>query len=82
VYEYLAMGRPVVSTPMQALLLENTASAIAFAHDPTEFCSEIERCLTKAVQDDEEARRRVVAAYSWDSLFDHLDSVCSSALAN
>jgi glycosyltransferase involved in cell wall biosynthesis len=80
VYEYLAMGRPVVSTPMSALRMESVGTAIAFAEDAEAFCRQIDRCLSPSVQEDSAARRAAAAPYSWDRLFDRLDTACHQAL--
>jgi glycosyltransferase involved in cell wall biosynthesis len=80
VYEYLAMGQPVVSTPMKALQMEDVARAVAFADSANEFCDQIDRSLDDDVRKATQARRRAVAAYSWDGLFDRLDAVCAEAL--
>jgi glycosyltransferase involved in cell wall biosynthesis len=81
VYEYLAMGRPVVSAPMEALRLEDAGDAVAFAADAASFCEEIDRALQADVQAEADDRRRAVAPYTWDNLFTRLDSVCGTALA-
>lgn len=81
VYEYLAMGRPVVSTPMRALRMEQAKHVIAFADDADHFCAEIDRCLTQDVQSDVRARIKAAAPYSWDRLFERLDAACHAALA-
>jgi glycosyltransferase involved in cell wall biosynthesis len=80
VYEYLAMGRSVVSTPMKALQMEDVARAVVFANDANEFCEQISRCLDEDVQGSTQARREAVAAYSWSSLFERLDTACAEAL--
>jgi teichuronic acid biosynthesis glycosyltransferase TuaH len=76
VYEYLAMGRPVVSTPMKALQMEDVARAVVFADDANEFCEQISRCLVEDVQ----GATQALAAYSWDDLFKRLDAVCEEVL--
>ena len=81
VYEYLAMGRPVVSTPMKALQMEDAARAVAFADGASEFCKQIDRCLDEEIQGGTQARCEAVAAYSWDGLFERLDAACAEALA-
>jgi glycosyltransferase involved in cell wall biosynthesis len=80
-YEYLAAGRPVVSTPMRALRMESAGAAIAFADDAAAFCAEIDRSLSPRVQADTAARRAAAAPYSWDRLFEQLDAACGDALA-
>ena len=82
VYEYLAMGRPVVSTPMKALEMEDVARAVVFAEDANEFCKQVSRCLDEDVQGAVQARREAVASYSWDGLFERLDTACALALTS
>ncbi|HEX8066704.1 MAG TPA: glycosyltransferase [Thermoleophilaceae bacterium] len=80
VYEYLAMGRPVVSTPMEALRVEELGGEIAFADGPEAFCAEIDRALGDEVQSGADRRRAAVAQYSWDRLFERIDEACGAAL--
>ncbi len=82
VYEYLAMGRPVVSTQMKALQMEDAARAVAFADGASEFCEQITICLGTDVRNATQARREAVATYSWDRLFERLDAACAEALAS
>ena len=63
-YEYLATGKPIVSTPQPEQVLQY-ASIIHIAHTPTAF---IEACQA-ALQDDgrQQARMEAGRAASWDS---------------
>ena len=79
-YEYLAMGRPVVSTTMRALSMEEAGRVIAFAGNPADFCRQIERCLTTEIQSAVQERRAAVVNYSWDAIFARLDAACGNAL--
>lgn len=81
VYEYLAMGRPVVSTSMESLRLEEVGELVEFADDAAEFCRAIDHCLGPAARTEERARRERVAPYSWHRLFERLDALCEQALA-
>ena len=81
VYEYLAMGRPVVSTPMTALEREAAGRFVHFARDAEEFSQQIEHCLSPEVQAHARAGQNAVAPYSWDRLFERLDAVVGEALA-
>jgi glycosyltransferase involved in cell wall biosynthesis len=81
VYEYLAMGRPVVSVPMKALQMEDAARAVAFADGPREFSEQVELCLTDEVQQAAPGRIETARDYSWDRLFERLESGCDDALA-
>lgn len=78
VYEYLAMGRPVVSTPMRALQMEEIADQISFAADAAEFCARIGDALGGDDDRQRQARRAAVSRFSWDSLFQAVDSTCAS----
>jgi glycosyltransferase involved in cell wall biosynthesis len=81
VYEYLAMGRPVVSVPMKALQMEDAAREVAFADGVDEFSAAVARCLGEDVQRAAPARVETARAYSWDRLFARLESACDDALA-
>ena len=80
VYEYLAMGRPVVSVPMKALEMEDVARAILFADGPSEFSHRVQECL-EAGDHDAKRRRDLVAPHSWQRLFERLDIACAEALS-
>ena len=80
VYEYLAAGKPVVSTPMEALRREDAGRFVAFADGPAEWSDEIARCLTPEVQQRSAERREAALAYSWEKLFERLEAGCEEAL--
>lgn len=80
VYEYLAMGKPVVSTPMAGLEAEPIAEAIEFAERGPEFTRAIQRCLDADTPAERAKRRSAVAPYSWDRLFEQLDRRCVEAI--
>jgi glycosyltransferase involved in cell wall biosynthesis len=80
VYEYLAMGVPVVSAPMKSLQAEEAGQVVAFADGPAEFSSQIEHCLSDEVQAASGTRIEVAAGYSWDRLFEALSVACEHAL--
>ncbi|MEU8329203.1 glycosyltransferase [Micromonospora sp. NPDC048839] len=65
-YEYLALGKPVVATPLPALrALEGT---IALAGDPHSFAAALSDALAEAGAPEQAARRRAVAARnSWSA---------------
>jgi len=74
--EYLAAGRPVVSTPMRAA--EGFADTVSFASGPEAFAEAV-----RSVGDDsEEARRRRVErvrAYSWERRIDEMEAAIEAA---
>jgi glycosyltransferase involved in cell wall biosynthesis len=80
VYEYLAAGKPVVSTPMEALRREAAGAVVAFADGAADFCEQVGRSLTPDVQAASEARRRAALPYSWERLFKRLDEACEAEL--
>jgi glycosyltransferase involved in cell wall biosynthesis len=80
VFEYLAMGVPVVSTRMRALEAEPAAVAVSFADDAASFSERIDECLAASVQARADDRRAAVAGYSWSALFDRLDRIAAGAL--
>jgi glycosyltransferase involved in cell wall biosynthesis len=81
VYEYLALGRPVVSTPMKALQMEDVSRVIRFAEDRAEFCRQIDECLARDTEEDAKLRRAAAAPYSWDRLFETLEAAVDEAFA-
>lgn len=81
VFEYLAMGKPVVSVPMKALQMEEAAREVAFAHGPEDFSAAVARCLSDEVQRAAPGRIEAARDYSWDRLFERLESACDGALA-
>jgi glycosyltransferase involved in cell wall biosynthesis len=81
VYEYLAAGKPVVSTPMAALAREPAAELVEFADGVEEFSAAIARCLA-APGELAAARREAAAPYSWDNLFARLDEALDDALSS
>ncbi|HEY2535902.1 MAG TPA: glycosyltransferase [Solirubrobacteraceae bacterium] len=63
VYEYLAAGRPVVSTPLPAL--EGIAE-VATAPDAAGIAALLERALTQDSEERRAERSRVAASHSWE----------------
>jgi glycosyltransferase involved in cell wall biosynthesis len=80
VYEYLALGLPVVSVPMRALQMEDAGRVVAFADGAAEFSEQITKCLSEGVQAQAKARIEVAAPYSWDRLFAKVSAACEAAL--
>ena len=75
--EYLAAGRPVVSTPMRAA--EGFADVVTFASGPEAFAEAV-RCVG---DDSAEARRlRVerVRSYSWERRIDEMEAAIEAAV--
>jgi glycosyltransferase involved in cell wall biosynthesis len=75
--EYLAAGRPVVSTPMRAA--KGFADVVTFAGTPAAFAE----AVRFAADDSEEARRlRVerVRSYSWEQRIDEMEAAIEAAV--
>ena len=73
--EYLAAGRPVVSTPLPSVL--PYASVIKLASGPLEFAAAVRSALDPGEDTSEaRARRRArVAGESWDAVAAHLETL-------
>jgi glycosyltransferase involved in cell wall biosynthesis len=70
--EYLAAGRPVVSTPLPAVA--KYADVVSLAEDPSQFGDAVSRLLDPRVDTpDAQARRQQrVAGESWDRVADRI----------
>ena len=66
VYEYLAAGLPVVSTPLPAL---SDVTEVARAGDAAEMAARIEAALTRDDPDLRMERSRAAAGHSWRALW-------------
>ena len=78
--EYMATGRPIVSTPV-ADVIRNFGSVVKIGRDPKEFIS---LCRQALEQPDTEARERglqMARENSWDSIVDRLEGHVAEALA-
>jgi hypothetical protein len=64
VYQYLAAGRPVVTTPVQDLI--PVSPALQFATDPAEMAAAVGRALDARV--DREACRVLARPHDWSGL--------------
>lgn len=67
-YEYLAMGKPVVSVPMPSLGADPAAASVVYAEDQNEFVAAVRSCIDSPdayVPDAEQVRQA-----SWDGRFE------------
>jgi glycosyltransferase involved in cell wall biosynthesis len=69
VYEYLAAGLPVVSTPLPAL---SEISQIAVAGNAGEMAARIEAALSEDDSSLRMERSRAAAGHSWEARLDEL----------
>jgi glycosyltransferase involved in cell wall biosynthesis len=79
VYEYLAAGRPVVSTPLESLAQEPVARWIRFAEGAEAFSSAIRLALDENDPSMATARRQAVRSYSWDVLSTRVEEILDAA---
>jgi glycosyltransferase involved in cell wall biosynthesis len=69
VFEYLAAGRPVVSSPLLSLTAEPLEDVVHYASTGEEFVAAIERSLAEDGPAQAQMRREVAARYSWEKRF-------------
>jgi len=79
VYEYLAIGRPVVATPLEALLDDPIAEQIRFAEGPDAFVHAIREALTMETPAAQASRREAVRPFAWESLSAQVASLLDEA---
>ena len=81
-YEYLAIGRPIVSTNIPAVVTQaDLAPLVAVAHDAAEMIAEVERALSRAHDHAAAAARREFAAQqTWDVRVDQIAQLIGGAL--
>jgi glycosyltransferase involved in cell wall biosynthesis len=79
VYEYLALGRPVVATPLESLAEEEVARWIRFAETEEAFVAAIREELANDSAESRAARRRAIGPYRWDALAGRVDEILTAA---
>jgi glycosyltransferase involved in cell wall biosynthesis len=81
VYEYLALGRPVVATPLESLEGEAVAKVIRFASGPEGFVAEVRAALATDTPEAQAERRAVAGGYAWEVLSERVAGILSTAEA-
>lgn len=80
-HEYLAVGRPVVSTPV-TVVREEFAEIVTVCTTADEWCAAIEKAVAAAPDDDAVATRRAVAeANDWARRVEQMEGLLGRALA-
>jgi glycosyltransferase involved in cell wall biosynthesis len=79
VYEYLARGKPVVSTPLESLAGEPVARWIRMEEGADAFTSAVREALETDTPALEEERRRAVRPYAWESLAERVAEIVREA---
>ncbi len=78
--EYLAAGRPVVSTPIRAA--REFGDVVALAESAEDFAAAIERVAAADAPAERGRRMGRVAAYGWDARIDAMERSIGEALAD
>jgi glycosyltransferase involved in cell wall biosynthesis len=77
VYEYLAAGLPVVSTPIRSLA---DVEEISFAGNAEETAAALERLLASDSEEQRRARSRSAAGHSWQARIAEIDQALAETL--
>lgn len=76
VYEYLAAGRPVVSTPLESLEGEPIARWVRFAEGEEAFTAAVAEAMeAERRRPQAEARREAVRPYAWEALSERVAGI-------
>jgi len=78
-YEYLASGRPVVSTDIPSA--RDFAPPLRIAHDVSGFVGEIEAALVETDDAQREEFRQLAAQHTWEARVEELSAHIEAALA-
>jgi glycosyltransferase involved in cell wall biosynthesis len=79
VYEYLALGRPVVATPLESLAGQSIAEQIRFAEGPEAFVAAIRDALASDSPAAQAARREAVRPFAWEALGEQVATLVDAA---
>ncbi len=79
--EYLAAGRPVVSTAIRDVVRPYGESGLVRIADHTTFVSAIEEALAESVGSKRAEVDEFLAETSWDSTWEHMSTLIDQALA-
>jgi glycosyltransferase involved in cell wall biosynthesis len=79
-YEYLATGKPVVSSAMPEVVRHE--DVVGIGRSPEDFLAKIDAALAGDSEEKAEARRAVARANSWTERVERTASIIADALAN
>jgi len=79
-YEYLAAGKPVVSTPIPEVLVYK--DVVRIAKGPEEFIRALEKAISENSPEDVQERLRVARENSWEVRIEQMESIIEKALAS
>jgi len=76
-YEYLASGKPIISTPVQGIL--PLADYVTIAESPEEYHSSIQEILSGKEKSSPDERRRAALDHSWARRAEHIENLVQQA---
>ncbi len=79
-YEYLATGKPVVSSAMPEVVRHE--DVVGIGRSPEDFLAKMDAAITGDSEEKAEARRAVARANSWTERVERTASIIADALAN
>ncbi len=80
-YEFLAMGKPVITTDLPYLRRE--AAHITIAHSSVDFAAKLSRILAQPpTVDKQQVYRRVALAHSWEKQVDIIEQLLDQTLSH
>ncbi|MDD2573898.1 MAG: glycosyltransferase [Bacillota bacterium] len=79
-YEYLAAGKPVVSTPIPEVL--KYKDVVSIAKEPAEFISTLEKSISENNPMNVQKRLRTARENSWEIRIEQMESIIEKALAS
>ncbi len=78
-YEYLAAGKPVVSTPIPEVL--KYKNVVSIAKGSTEFVRALEKSISQNSPENVQKRLRVARENSWEVRIEQMENIIEKALA-
>ncbi|MFA9478284.1 glycosyltransferase [Phycisphaerales bacterium AB-hyl4] len=81
-FEYLAAGKPVVSTPIAALTSEPLDDVLTYADSAADFAEAIDRLLRDNTPELISRRQAIARDYSWDRRFPQLHDIARQLVAS
>ncbi len=79
-YEYMAAGKPVISTPLPEV--KKYSDAILISHDLNSFLKHIDFCLNNQINKILDKANEVVQQHTWDARVDGMSRIISNFLSN
>ena len=79
-FEYLAVGRPIISTPMPAVLPYADSELVAIATDATDWLRAMDSAISGEPTDVSRRRKQVAAGNDWNVRAQRLDDLICEAL--